>query len=134
MLLDKGSIIYQGEANKIGKYMEGLGIQLSLKSTICDFFMMEISEYKANKEDYQTPLNHDNYLKLMADDIETENKKLAHESVGYSSFESPLSFLSMLMIVLGREWKVFIRKPMQFVTLIMQAVVGVVIVGLFFLN
>ena len=57
ILLNKGETIYQGPAYQIADYMKSLKIDVDQKATVSDFFMMEISEYKAQKENYVTPLN-----------------------------------------------------------------------------
>jgi len=62
ILLDKGYTIYQGPADGIGNYLRQIGIEPSVNSTISDFFMMEISDYKANKLNYKTPFNNEKYL------------------------------------------------------------------------
>lgn len=46
LLLDRGSTIYQGPAKEIEAYMRAIGITVPINSTISDFFMMEISQYK----------------------------------------------------------------------------------------
>lgn len=69
ILLDKGQTIYQGSAQKIGRYMEDLGIIVDKKSTISDFFMMEISQFKKERNHgYNTPLNPINYKEHLAID------------------------------------------------------------------
>lgn len=57
ILLDKGHTIYQGPASKITNYMQALKIAIPEHSTISDFFIWEISEFKAQKNGYVTPLN-----------------------------------------------------------------------------
>lgn len=49
ILLDKGETIYQGYANQIEQYMISLGIKVPKNSTISDFFMMEISQFKKDR-------------------------------------------------------------------------------------
>lgn len=66
LLLDRGETIYQGPASKILEYMRGLNISVPVSSTISDFFMMEISQYKRDKEQYETPLNKHNYSLRLA--------------------------------------------------------------------
>lgn len=56
LLLDRGNCIYQGKAAGIADYMVSLGIKIPAKTTICDFFMFEISEYKQRTEKYETLL------------------------------------------------------------------------------
>jgi ABC-type multidrug transport system ATPase subunit len=46
ILLSKGETVYQGPADKIQNYMEGLDIRVPKGNTISDFFMLEISESK----------------------------------------------------------------------------------------
>ena len=57
ILLDKGHTIYQGPANKITNYMTSLKIAIPEHSTVSDFFIWEISEFKAQKNGYVSPLN-----------------------------------------------------------------------------
>lgn len=57
ILLDKGNTIYQGKAQDIDKYITSLGIDIPKLSTISDFFIWEISEFKAQQQKYSTPLN-----------------------------------------------------------------------------
>jgi hypothetical protein len=40
---------------------EKLKITVPLDCTLSDFFIMEISDYKQAKNNYKTPLNHENY-------------------------------------------------------------------------
>jgi hypothetical protein len=40
----------------------------------------------------------------------------------------------MLAMLMRREWLMFIRNPMKFVGAILNALVGVVIVGVFYMN
>ena len=47
LLLDRGECIYQGLAAGILEYMVSLSITVPAKSTVCDYFMFEISEYKS---------------------------------------------------------------------------------------
>ena len=50
ILLDRGETIYQGYANQIEGYMKSLGIKVPQNNTISDFFMMEISQFKKDKQ------------------------------------------------------------------------------------
>ena len=63
ILLNNGQTIYQGTAKAIETYMNSLGVVVPKNSTICDHFMMEISEYKRVNKNYDTPLNVENYVK-----------------------------------------------------------------------
>lgn len=47
---------YLGEASGIFNYIQSLKITIPSNTTICDFFMFEISEYKARANNYQTKL------------------------------------------------------------------------------
>jgi ABC-type multidrug transport system ATPase subunit len=58
LLLDKGRTIYQGAAAEIERYMCGLGLAVPTGNTISDFFMLEISQYRANGGQYSSPLNY----------------------------------------------------------------------------
>lgn len=49
VLLEGGETVYQGPANQIQNYLMNLGIRVSRTSTISDFFMMEISQFKKGK-------------------------------------------------------------------------------------
>jgi ATP-binding cassette subfamily G (WHITE) protein 2 len=69
VLLDRGETIYQGPAGKISDYMSSLGIRVNQTSTISDFFMMEISQYKKDKSNYETPFNSKNYGLKLGDQI-----------------------------------------------------------------
>jgi ATP-binding cassette subfamily G (WHITE) protein 1 len=66
LLLDRGETIYQGPANQVAAYMASLGIPVSQNSTVSDFFMMEISQYKRDKSNYETPFNASNYSSRLA--------------------------------------------------------------------
>jgi hypothetical protein len=65
-LLNQGRTVYQGKAEQVYDYLSrSLKITVPINSTISDFFMMEISEYKGTKYDHKTLLNEENYnLKL----------------------------------------------------------------------
>jgi ABC-type multidrug transport system ATPase subunit len=64
LLLDKGECIYQGTvlfmsglASGITEYMMSLNISIPANTTICDYFMFEISAYKENLKNEKTKLN-----------------------------------------------------------------------------
>lgn len=58
LLLNQGKTIYQGKAQEIYDYMTNdLNIVVPLSSTLSDFFMMEISEYKEERFTHKTLLN-----------------------------------------------------------------------------
>jgi hypothetical protein len=57
ILLDKGATIYQGPASKISAYLTQLNISIPTHTSISDFFIWEISEFKAQKDKYASPLN-----------------------------------------------------------------------------
>ncbi len=61
LLLDRGQTVYQGPAGKVAEYMSSLEITVPRSSTISDFFMMEISQFKQGKSLYESPLNAKNY-------------------------------------------------------------------------
>ena len=61
VLLNHGETIYQGPAKGIKDYMISLGIQVPKTSTISDFFMAEISQFKQQGLNYSSPLNVNNY-------------------------------------------------------------------------
>ena len=71
ILLDRGHCIYQGDASAITEYMMSLKIHIPTKTTICDFFMFEISEFKERTMKYQTPLTADSYRSKLHDKYET---------------------------------------------------------------
>lgn len=52
LLLNKGQTIYQGPADTVRDYLKSLSIQVPAKTTISDFFMMELSDYKAKNQNY----------------------------------------------------------------------------------
>ena len=62
IVLNRGEIIYQGEASLVESYMKSIAINVQNTSTISDFFMMEISNFKQEANDYHTPFNRNNYL------------------------------------------------------------------------
>lgn len=80
LLLNKGECIYQGifwilflgEASGILNYMQSLNISIPSNTTICDFFMFEISEYKARSNNYETRLTNESYEKRLKDDVNKE--------------------------------------------------------------
>ena len=49
LLLKHGRVVYQGMAAKIVKYMEDIGIKVDHRMNPADFFMMEVSDFKALK-------------------------------------------------------------------------------------
>lgn len=58
-------------------------------------------------------------------------------SIQKSGFEiiSPVSnFLFMFNILLRRELTIFFRNPMRLIGCILNAIVGIIIVGVFYLN
>lgn len=69
ILLDKGFTIYQGPAQKIQNYLNDIDVKIPEHTTICDFFIWEISEYNAQKNKYTSPLNPDNYTLRIAPEI-----------------------------------------------------------------
>lgn len=53
IVLNFGATVYQGQASEIGFYLENkLHLTVPKNSTICDFFMMELSDYKKKKLNY----------------------------------------------------------------------------------
>lgn len=70
IVLDKGLTIYQGEANKVEDYLTDIGVIPSQKMVISDFFMMEISAFKAKRYNYVTPftsITYDYKLRISVD-------------------------------------------------------------------
>ncbi len=62
LLLNQGRTIYQGKAQGIYDYMVSeLKMVVPLNSTLSDFFMMEISEYKSERCEHRTLLNEESY-------------------------------------------------------------------------
>jgi ABC-type multidrug transport system ATPase subunit len=62
MVLDKGECIYQGQAKRIFDYMLSLGITVPAKSTVSDFFMLEISGSKMSAAKPITAFNAETYI------------------------------------------------------------------------
>lgn len=53
IVLNYGKTVYQGQADRIDSYLENkLGLTIPKNSTICDYFMMELSEFKKIKSNY----------------------------------------------------------------------------------
>ena len=134
ILLNKGSTIYQGAASGIGEYMMGLGISIPTKTTICDFFMMEISEYKHSREGYDTPFNYGSYAKKLEPGItkQIQDVKRSVEEVGFLEKKTALSRLDQFKILFSREALIFFRSPMKFGRAIANAILMVVLIGLIF--
>lgn len=77
VLLDRGVTIYQGDAQKVEDYIRMLSVHIPPLTTISDCFMMEISEYKAQKQkDYRSPLNNDNYQLHLGTAVRSELGRL----------------------------------------------------------
>ncbi len=68
LLLDHGQTIYQGPASAVPDYMALLGVPVAKGRTVSDFFMMEISQYKKDRSNYETPFNHTNYVKFQSEE------------------------------------------------------------------
>lgn len=134
ILLDKGHTIYQGKAQEIGNYISELGVAIPTHSTICDFFIWEISEFKAVKDKYASPLNKDNYTLRIEPGINKELLALQEGPIGYPIIQPATTFLFMFLTLLRREWIMFIRNPMKLIGGILNAIVGIIIVGVFFIN
>jgi hypothetical protein len=134
ILLDRGATIYQGRAQQIGNYISELGVSLPLHSTISDFFIWEVSEFKAARDSYASPLNADNYTLRIEPGVKRELAELEGGPRGYPLTRPATSFPFMLQTLLLREWLMFIRNPMKLIGAVLNAIVGVVIVGVFFLN
>jgi ATP-binding cassette, subfamily G (WHITE), member 2, SNQ2 len=49
IVLNRGETVYQGRASEVEPYLKKLGVRVPPTSTISDFFMLELSEYKQNK-------------------------------------------------------------------------------------
>jgi ABC-type multidrug transport system ATPase subunit len=52
IVLNYGQTVYQGPADGLAAYLQRLGVQVPSSSTISDFMMMELSEYKKVKMAY----------------------------------------------------------------------------------
>ena len=64
ILLHKGETIYQGAANQITSYLNGAQIFPPANFNISDFFMFEVSQYKAKIDGKETKFNANHYKKV----------------------------------------------------------------------
>ena len=104
IILNFGLTIYQGLANEVEPYLQKLGVEVSKTSTICDFFMMELSEYKRKKLNYETPFNNENYKKYQKKSVKKQSSVLKSDEsiVGFSSLDYSQSFSAMFCLLLRR--------------------------------
>jgi hypothetical protein len=56
------------------------------------------------------------------------------EGEGYEIKKPATGFLFMFLTLLQREWLLFVRNPMRFFGCILNAIVGIIIVGFFYLD
>ena len=64
-----------GLASGITDYLLSLQISITTNTTICDFFMFEISDYKAKKNNYKTNFNEISYGEKLVSAIDNEMKE-----------------------------------------------------------
>ena len=79
ILLDRGQCVYDGSASQIASYIQSLGIQVPLKTNISDFFMFEMSEFKARTSTYTSPLNNQSYTNKIKGDVEKKLDRILNE-------------------------------------------------------
>ena len=61
LLLHQGKVVYQGLSSEIQNYLIDLNINIPINNSICDFFMMETSDFKKVKDNYETSFNNETY-------------------------------------------------------------------------
>lgn len=137
LLLNQGRTIYQGKAQGIYDYMvDELKIVVPLNSTLSDFFMMEISEYKSEKFEHKTLLNEESYNVRLKEGNEVEIQAAKKEVVmeGFTKLLFLRTFWFMFITLLTREWTIFKRNPMKGVRVIGNSLFSVLLVGLVFVS
>ena len=104
LLLDKGECIYQGVAAGILEYMMALGITVPANTTVCDYFMFEISDYKSRtNNNYQTRLNSLEYQGQLAGPIKKEMKEVKEVSPDdYPNIKTNTGFFFQIAMLLSR--------------------------------
>jgi hypothetical protein len=104
IILNFGLTIYQGLANEVEPYLQKLGVEVSKTSTICDFFMMELSDYKKKKLNYETPFNNENYKKYQKKSVKKQSSviKNTESVVGFSTLDYNQTFSTMFFLLLRR--------------------------------
>lgn len=55
-------------------------------------------------------------------------------SQGYELIKPVTTFVFMLATLMRREWLMYIRNPMKFIGGVLNAIVSVIIVGVFFVD
>ncbi len=97
--------------------------------------MMEISDYKQTKDNYQSNLNIKSYKELIAPEIQTEIKKLENEQEDTINPSVTLaSFCFMFQTLIMRQWTIYWRNPMKFRGMLANSIISLIIVGLIFLS
>jgi ABC-type multidrug transport system ATPase subunit len=70
MVLSRGECVYQGKAKDLLGYMLNLGVTVPAKSTVPDFFMLQISQPKPGSEICATPFTAETYCSSLAPQIQ----------------------------------------------------------------
>jgi ABC-type multidrug transport system ATPase subunit len=77
IVLNYGETVYQGPANGVANYLQKLGVTVPSTSTVSDFMMMELSDFKKVKTNYETPFNAANYKKYLKKSVRKESEILS---------------------------------------------------------
>lgn len=72
--------IILGLASEIMNYMTSLSITIPTNTTVCDYFMFEISEYKKRTKNYTTKFNSLTYEEKTSKQIDGEIKEVKEAS------------------------------------------------------
>jgi ABC-type multidrug transport system ATPase subunit len=136
LLLDRGETIYQGPAGAVGEYMASLGIPVSQSSTVSDFFMMEISQYKREKSHYETPFNQCSYSRRLAEQNYRQILAIKEQPLSLEAFDDiyESSFLFSFRMIFRRDCLNIFRGSWKLTVLVLQVIMKVLLLGVFFLN
>ncbi len=77
IVLNYGETIYQGPADGVSSYLLRLGVEVPSGSTVSDFMMMELSDFKRLKQNYETPFNAAIYKKYLKKSVRKESEILS---------------------------------------------------------
>lgn len=77
IVLNYGETVYQGRADGLADYLQNLGVIVPSTSTVSDFMMMELSDFKKVKTNYETPFNPANYKKYLKKSVRKESEILS---------------------------------------------------------
>jgi hypothetical protein len=115
--------------------MTSLGLVIPSQNTISDYFMFEISEYKARTHHHQTILNPTSYTLNLAQPLSRDLQNIAdHTPNGYQTSQVHSPYTRQIALLFAREIKIMLRDPMNLFRIFISNFLMIFLIGLVFLN